>query len=67
MGKLREMARARTLIVNEGDRVTYKGTDWFYLHPNEMESVVSRAVALLEKHRKLVRWSKKTPGLVRFR
>jgi len=64
MGKETEFKRARTLILNEGERVNYEGTDWLYLH--KMGGAVTRAVALLERHRKLVRWSKKTPNLVRL-
>ena len=64
MGKETKFKRARTLLLNEGQRVNYKGADWLYLH--EMGGAAARAVAFLERHQKLVRWSKKTPGLVRL-
>ena len=59
-----ELERARTLIVNEGDRVNYRGVDWYYLR--QMKGAVLRAVELLEKKKMLVRWSEKTRDVVRF-
>jgi hypothetical protein len=64
MGKDIQLERARTLILNEGDRVRYKGVDWYYLR--QMGGAVGRAVKLLEKNKQLVRWSQQTPDVVRF-
>jgi hypothetical protein len=50
--------------VNEGDRVNYRGVDWYYLR--QMKGAVLRAVELLEKKKMLVRWSEKTRDVVRF-
>jgi hypothetical protein len=64
MGKETDLRRARTLIENEGDRVKYRGRDWYYLR--EMKGAVGKAVVLLQKHKELVRWSEKQSDVVRF-
>jgi hypothetical protein len=64
MGKDRDLERARTLIVNEGDRVKYRGVDWYYLR--EMKGAVGKAVTLLLRRKQIARWSKETRDVVRF-
>ena len=64
MGKDIQLERARTLILNEGDPVVYRGVKWYYLR--RMKGAVLRGVELLEKKKQLVRWSEKTPSVVRF-
>lgn len=58
------LARARQLIENEGEAVTYHGVKWFYLR--KYYGWTQNAVRVLEREGKLVRWSKKTPRLVRM-
>ena len=64
MGKDIALERARTLILNEGDRVKYHDQDWYYLRG--MKGSVARAAELLEKEKLLVRWSEKSLDVVRF-
>ena len=64
MPKGNQLLRARQLIENEGEAVTYHGVKWFYFR--KYYGWTQKAVRLLEREGKLVRWSKKTPRLVRF-
>ena len=64
MPKGNQLLRARQLIENEGDPVMYHGEKWWYLR--NYSGWTQKAVRLLEREGKLVRWSKNTPRLVRF-
>lgn len=59
-----QLDRARQLIENEGDSVIYRGEQWFYLR--RYYAWTQDAVRLLEREGKLVRWSEKTPRLVKL-
>ncbi len=60
-----EIRRAKCLIENVGDPVTYRGIKWFYLR--KPDATIGRAVKMLEDVGLLKRWSKKTPNVVRFK
>lgn len=59
-----QLDRARQLIENEGESVVYREVQWWYLR--KWYVWTRDAVRLLEREGKLVRWSEKTPRLVRL-
>lgn len=63
MDDAREIRRACRLIENEGESVVYRGEQWWYLR--RYYAWTRDAVRLLESKGKLIRWSRKTPNLVR--
>ena len=66
MGKptKKRLEQARTLIENYGEPVLYRGVRWYYLR--KMTPWVKRALADLTAARKIGRWSRQTPNVVRF-
>ena len=61
---LTEENRARIAIEYNGESVIYRGVQWWYLRTPLY--FVERAAKRLEEAGKLVRWSEKTPRLVRL-
>ena len=65
MGIENQLNRARALIENEGDPVTYHGVHWFYLR--KKTTAVKRALVILEEAGMVERWSSVSPDLVRLK